>query len=635
MQSWQKINKQCRFVFGYVENHQYVFLLIILFANLYLKSLFIGEPSIWLDEASQVSMSKMSILGILNFSLETPLGPLYTILLKVWMKFFGMTEFSIRFLSMILHLGSVVLMFFFTKRFFNFQTLVFTLTFFTLSNVNIYYAQEARNYSMVVMLAIASFYFYMLLLEKATLARLIGYSLANIILLFTHLTPVLIFPVQFFMLLFYFKENKKGVLYIIAGQGITVLLLGIWFLNNHWFGGNETIWLARPTLDTVDWMYSYFVNDKLNLWFLYGIVVLWAVTTIISLNTVKVDWRRFSIIFLWSFVPVIIMFFASIYYNPRFIPKYLIYTTPAFYLFIALLLNQIKLGSFVKTLLFVAFSLVMINSLELRKQKDEDWKGAMQKYEALRTKKTATVLCPSYQSFSFLYYHDRDALLQDKSKHKAILSGDNVFNVDKIDQVLPINFNRYDQIILIYSHEKSMDPNGNILKYLDANYEFKGDYKFYNVSLYVFEVEREEISNTILVNFEDFPVSAKVIESNKARSGSKVALVNDKIEFSETITENLQYMISEGFSEISVSGWIQFSDPNTKAQLVVSIKGPDNSYAYESVDVAGLGNTNEWLNAKIKVPFPQNPVAGTEIKIYLWNQAKTTVLLDDLKITYE
>lgn len=86
-------------------------------------------------------------------------APLYLVFLRFWIKIFGISEFSLRFPSLFFNFLSVIITFFLGKELFNNKVGVFASLLIGLSPFHLWYAQEARDYSMVLVLGTASSYF--------------------------------------------------------------------------------------------------------------------------------------------------------------------------------------------------------------------------------------------------------------------------------------------------------------------------------------------------------------------------------------------------------------------------------------------------------------------------------------------
>jgi mannosyltransferase len=635
MIKWKKVEDVAGRLLLLFEKSDALFLIVMLAINLILKTLFISQPSVWLDEATQVFMSKMTFSGIIGYSLIDPNGPFYTMLLKIWMQLFGLSEGSIRFLSVVFHLGSVVMLFYFAKRFFNKQIAVFALVFFTLSNANIYYAQEARNYSLIVLLVISSFFLFMELLKKTKMSLLITYIVVNTLLLYTHLIPILIFPAQFLVMVFHFHKKPKQSLFIFTGQIIPLLLLSIWFFQNQWFGGRETVWLEPPTLDTVKWHYIFFLNSKAAIWTVAGLLPVAFMGYIFGRKTGKADFPEFLTILLWCFLPAVILFVASHIYNPRYIPRYLLFTTPALYVIVAYFINKIYFSNTLKLAFFILITIFMAASLELNNQKDEDWKGAVADYFQLKNQEAATILCPFHQIRPFLYYYEPQILSYPTNEQEAFLISNDIYPVNSVSEVSMINLQRYKKTILIYSHELLFDPDREILDFLASQFVAKKIVANNNVMIYEFVNTEKPETFEITIDFETFEPSKSIIKTTLARSGEKVTRVDEKNVYSETYKDGIKGLIASRFSVIHASAWVYFSDPSTKAQFVITIENQKNTLHWNGVDIDTNENLNTWSNIEISALIPHNLPEKSILQVYLWNRGETEVLMDDLTIRYE
>ena len=92
-----------------------------------------------------------------NFRHVDPLcPPLYPLVLNRWMAVFGDSDLTIRLLSMVFSLSSLVVLFVLVKNLFGFQTAIFVSIVQAVSPFDILYAQEARMYSLTVLASAVS-----------------------------------------------------------------------------------------------------------------------------------------------------------------------------------------------------------------------------------------------------------------------------------------------------------------------------------------------------------------------------------------------------------------------------------------------------------------------------------------------
>jgi Predicted membrane protein len=153
--------------------------------------------SMWLDEAYQTVVDSVGINpqtlhrladGPIIYSTGEPgsMGrvmwnfrrvdylcpPLYFLALNRWMTAFGMSDFAIRSLSALFSLLSVAVVFFGTRKLFSDKTALFAAGIMAIAPYDIYYAQEARMYSLVTLTAsISCFTFYFLIKQFERLGK--------------------------------------------------------------------------------------------------------------------------------------------------------------------------------------------------------------------------------------------------------------------------------------------------------------------------------------------------------------------------------------------------------------------------------------------------------------------------------
>lgn len=89
-------------------------------------------------------------------SLDPLCPPLYAVLLNCWMKLFGQSDLSIRSLSALFSLASLVILFFTVRSFLPGQAAIAACFLQAISPFDIYYAQEARMYMLETLAALLS-----------------------------------------------------------------------------------------------------------------------------------------------------------------------------------------------------------------------------------------------------------------------------------------------------------------------------------------------------------------------------------------------------------------------------------------------------------------------------------------------
>lgn len=157
------------------------------------------NQSLWLDEGITALAVKGNSLTelITKFSPGDFHPPLYYLILKLWTDIFGYSEIALRFPSIIFGLIAIVFVYFIGKKLFNKKVGFIAALFLAINPLAVYYSQEARMYSLAMMLVAGSMWF---LLSKERFWFVV-FAAASV---YTDYLPWLMFPVYFFML----KDRK-------------------------------------------------------------------------------------------------------------------------------------------------------------------------------------------------------------------------------------------------------------------------------------------------------------------------------------------------------------------------------------------------------------------------------------------
>ena len=124
------------------------------------------RESLWIDEATSANVVRnFSLIDIVNvYSRGDFHPPLYYLTLKLWSLVFGTTEIGIRSLSIFFSLGTIVSIYFIGVRLKDKNLGLVSALFLATGPLFVYYASEARMYSMVTFLVTLLIYFFIKLL---------------------------------------------------------------------------------------------------------------------------------------------------------------------------------------------------------------------------------------------------------------------------------------------------------------------------------------------------------------------------------------------------------------------------------------------------------------------------------------
>lgn len=228
-----------RFFFGF---------LLILIIGFLLRIYRLDAVSLWYDELSTIGRISCSLSQIIKNLLISPLPPLYYILMHSWVKIFGISEFSLRFPSVVFSVLSLILIFKLSKELFGRQTGLFAALLLSLSLYNIDYAREGKMYAMLWFFGLASFYFFYAFTRHNRIRDLVLYAISTGITFYTLYIGFFFIVIQnlvFFLLFFNPRQLKKWVITQIL-LIVACLPLAAFSMHNVMLGDKSSIsWIPK------------------------------------------------------------------------------------------------------------------------------------------------------------------------------------------------------------------------------------------------------------------------------------------------------------------------------------------------------------------------------------------------------
>jgi mannosyltransferase len=183
---------------SFVKNYGTLAAILLLAAFLRIYQL--GAESLWIDEG--VSLIKFAHLGEPSEIIELTKTdtdrnfPIYYLILHYWVALFGDSEFSVRFPSALAGILAVFAMYKVGRLLFGRGPGLMASLILTLSPFHIYYSQEARAYSLMSLLTLFSFYFFLKILSERKLVLQTGYVLSTSALTYSHVYSLFVLIAQ-------------------------------------------------------------------------------------------------------------------------------------------------------------------------------------------------------------------------------------------------------------------------------------------------------------------------------------------------------------------------------------------------------------------------------------------------------
>jgi uncharacterized membrane protein len=319
-----------------------------------LRFVALGKDSLWYDEVLSANYSLGGLAAIFRASnLSDPYNlypPLYHVILHFWILLFGHSDPALRSLSALFGTISVLLVYKVGTELFNRKTGLVAGLLLAISPFAIFYSQEVRPYSLLMLLTLASFLFFIRILrpDRQHRADLLGYCIANVLLVYTHAYGLFALGSEVLYFLIFRKRYEPSRRPFWIAQAVTALAASPWIYSlirvvikgkvaqslGHSAAADPTTQVVNALLGDI-WGFSashvalLFLPLSLGL-FLAGFFRLQkqGVKTLAGKPST-------ALLLVWIFVPLIGVVTISLVSHSFLWSKYMIGIVPAIYLIIA------------------------------------------------------------------------------------------------------------------------------------------------------------------------------------------------------------------------------------------------------------------------------------------------------------
>ena len=364
--------------------------------------------SFWRDEAFTYILAKKSIPEIIYLTSMDFNPPIYYILVHFWTKIFGSSEISIRSISFVFYWLTLYVVYLFLKNVFNFSK-VKIIVYVLLTALNpflIYYAFEARMYSLLAFIAALSFYAFITKKDKL-------YLISTLLGLYIHYFMVFTIFVQA-VYKYIIHRKKKFTLSIFKNQILLALLFLPWLLyvSAHKSFLPAYFWIEKPTIKTIlNFLFTTFTgSDKLlGVYFDYGILVSALFLTIIIVGAIKIKKtakHNHLLLLLWSTGIPVLLIAVSYFIKPVYYPRYFIFCSVGLILLLAVSSEALpRIIKYIIVILLFTFSLHYQNYL-VKYQKKSDYRRLYHEIKSLLKPQDEVYVTSELDYFTAQYYID-------------------------------------------------------------------------------------------------------------------------------------------------------------------------------------------------------------------------------------
>ena len=371
--------------------------------------------SLWRDEAFSYFMAKKNIVEMISLTAKDFNPPLYYFILHYWMKIFGGSEIALRSLSIIFFWATIYVAFLFLNKIFKMKErkAFFYLILFIINPLLLYYAFEARMYSMLAFFASLSYYaFYRKNNQLYLFSTIAG--------LFTHYFMLLVVFSQLFFLII----NKINIGYVKKKVIYTSLLIFspwmLFFFSQNSLSGS--FWLNKPHLKDIFALLGIIYTGNEAAFYPSGLIVkiqnnvmyfsvVLAIIIVIGIyqyikKLSKKDQLNFQLLFIWGVGISLIVGLIS-FIKPLYFPRYLIFTTVGFLLLIIFIMEKINI--YLRAILFAVLIVLTFSyqKSQLEYREKIDLRKALREIQVIANKKDL-IYTNDLDFFTVQYYLNKN-----------------------------------------------------------------------------------------------------------------------------------------------------------------------------------------------------------------------------------
>lgn len=454
--------------------------------NLILKIIYLNYGSLSGDEPFTVFHAQMDFNRFSEILVHENNPPLYFILLHYWIKLFGISTFSVRFIPYIFSCLTVLFIYKLGKKHFNFRITILTSLIFTFSNFHIYFSHETRVYSLFALLTVMSMHYFLSLIKDTSSKKfLILIILTNVTLIYSHFFGFFVLAIQGLAVLFIADFRKKLFKkYVLISLATLVLYIPyIRIIIIRFSESKNGTWVNKPNWEDLYNLLWKFSNLPINT--VLFIVILVSGLAVLIFKKAKTNSAYAKVIAIWFIFPYLFIYVVS-QWIPMFVDRYLIFISIGFYFLIAIALNFLIPSK----KLFYATSILIVGLMIFTSipssGRSKDFESMVNFVSKNKTENTVVYLCPSWINYGFAYYYNIN-FFKNYAKTNEFLNQENVFMPYNESEVEDSQLTDNITVIYIQGESELIDPDNLIYKKLEqkfSNITLNQEFEHYKISFF-------------------------------------------------------------------------------------------------------------------------------------------------------
>ena len=188
----------------------------------------LGRESIWLDEAISIWNATEGVAHAIRYRAGTLHPPLYELALGCWVRVAGRSEAAVRFPSAVFGVLACYWVYLLGKELADRRVGLVAGLLTALAYYPLKYSQEARMYSMLMALSVASVLLVWRAVRGGKVWTWVGLGFVNVVLVYTHLFGFLVVGVENLFFLYVWLRTRRGGKAWLAVQAVIAVAFLPW-----------------------------------------------------------------------------------------------------------------------------------------------------------------------------------------------------------------------------------------------------------------------------------------------------------------------------------------------------------------------------------------------------------------------
>jgi hypothetical protein len=360
--------------------------------------------------------------------------PFYYIASYAWTRFFGESLYSIRFLPLLFGLLTILITFHTAKVLFGERAALMASLFLSVSPIHVHFSQLARNYSlMTLLIALSYLLLFTKVIKKFDLKYVVLYCFTLFLAMLTHYYSVFFVLTQILIIGLSEVRGEKRFLRWVAVFAIVGILYFPWLpvvfvqifvrnptLQSHLQSANVETMLSQlyaigftPSLRSISLSFDWVCVVKI-----VNILMSFSLLLFVIIQSRSVSRNALHWIFLWGFVPIILLFALS-FIKPLYSVKSLLPIVPAFCILYAFALARITRKSIRYVVLGLLAGAMFISQLTWPTypgiESTEDTRGAVSEMKSHIEPESFLAVHPFFYRDGLWYYLKKDIAKWDET----------------------------------------------------------------------------------------------------------------------------------------------------------------------------------------------------------------------------